>query len=298
MADNNRTAFPDMFLEDMKPELEQIIVDKFNSKPDIVKEIFNVESMTGSIENSDTVGTFPAATQITEGASVDYFQFKQGYDKVYVPTKWGLGMKVTEEMVDDDKWGLIGKQARALGKSVYETIQIRAFNVFNNGFSTAGADGDTLFSTSHPLLGGGTWSNSAAVDFTRTALENAVIAFSNMVDDENKKINVEPKILLIHPTNQFAAREVLNSTGKSGTADNNINSLKEEGIRIVTCSYLTDTGAWFLLADKDEHDLRFKNRKSPVTSSSYDFDTDTGKTKMKTRFDVGYNDARGTYGST
>lgn len=295
---NNTRAFPDLYGEDMLPELSNIIIDKFTSLPDLIPTIFNVKKTTKSIEQSTKVSGFGVAPEIPEGEEVQYHESKQGYDKTFTMVKYGLGFMATEEMVDDGKFDLIAKMSRLLGKSVHEVRQIKAFNVFNNGFSAAGPDGVSLFNASHPLIGGGTATNTASSDLTVSALESAITNFENSVDDEGLRQSIMPKYLLVPPALKFRAKEIVASAQKSGTANNDINSLADEDLIVISCPYLTDSGQWILLADKDEHELCFYDRKAPTVTGAYDFDTDSGKTKMKTRFDVGFSDWFGTYSAT
>ena len=59
------------------------------------------------------------------------------------------------------------------------TKQVKAAAVLNNGFNSAyvGGDGVALFSTAHPLVNGGTNSNTPTTqaDLNETSLESAVI---------------------------------------------------------------------------------------------------------------------------
>lgn len=297
---NNRGAFQDLFLEDMLPELTNLIVDKYESKPDLIPQIFNFHTTDKSIEQSTTVGTFPIAREIDEGDAVEYYQPKQGFDKTYEMTKFGIGMKTTEEMVEDEKWGLISKLAKSLGKSIFEVRQTSAFNIFNNGFSATGPDGVAMFATTHPQLGGGTWSNtpSVGVDLSHDTLEQALITLSDTEDDEGKLVNFMPEILLVPPELEFTAKEIVKSVLRSDTANNTANILGEKNLRVVVCNYLTDTGAWFVGVAPDESELHYYERRPPRIESGFDFDEGNGKTKITTRYDVGYSDARGWYGST
>jgi phage major head subunit gpT-like protein len=295
---NNRDSFPDLYLSDMLPELSNVIIDKYNSLPDMIQTLFNYHKTDRSIEQSTKVTGFGVAPQIPEGEEVQYHEFKQGYDKTYTMIKYGLGFMATEEMVDDGKFDVMGKLSRMIGKSVFETRQIRAFNIFNNGFATAGPDGVSLFNASHPLVGGGTASNTASSDLTVAALEAAITNFESILDDEGLHIGIKPKYLLVPPALKFRAKEIVASASKSGTANNDINALMDEDLIVISSPYLTDAGQWVLLAEKDEHELHFYDRKVPTVSGAFDFDTDSGKTKMKTRFDVGFSDWFGTYSAT
>ena len=295
---NSRASFSDLYLDSMLPELSNVIMDKYMSQPDLIPKLFNFHGTDKAIEQSTKVTGFPAAPEIPEGEGVSYYQFKQGYDKTYTMTKYGLGFKTTEEMVDDGKFDLMAKLSRMIGKSLFETRQIRSFNVFNNGFSAAGPDGVSLFNASHPLTGGGTQSNTASSDLTQASLEAAITAFETLTDDEGLKIAVKPKYLLVPSALKFTAKEIVKSALEPSTANNAINALVDENIEVVASPYLTDAGQWILLGAQDEHELHFYERKAPVVTGAFDFDSDSGKTKMKTRFDVGYSDWFGVYSST
>lgn len=295
---NSRKAFPDLYLEDMLPEMSNLIMDKYTAQPDMIPMFYNYHGTDKAIEQSTEITGFPVAPEIPEGEGVQYFEFKQGYDKTYVMTKYGLGFKTTEELVDDGKFDVLAKLSRMIGKSLYEVRQIRAFNVFNLGFSTNGPDGVPLFSASHPNTGGGVWSNTASSDLTIDALEAAITSFETKLDDEGLHVVNKPKFLLVPSALKFKAKEIVQSQLKSGTANNDKNVLMEEDLVVISSPFLTDTGQWILLSAPDEHELHFYDRKAPVISGSFDFDSDSGKTKMKTRFDVGYSQADGTYSAT
>jgi hypothetical protein len=66
------------------------------------------------------------------------------------------------------------------------TKQVKAADVFNNGFSTSyvGGDGAALFSASHPTIGAGNQSNLlSAADLSEASLETALISISKIKDD-------------------------------------------------------------------------------------------------------------------
>lgn len=62
-----------------------------------------------------------------------------------------------------------------------------------------------------------------------------------------------PKFLVIHPNDIMTARELLGSTLKPGTTNNEINAIRDEGLTFMDTPYLTDTNSWFLVGD--EHDI-------------------------------------------
>lgn len=295
---NNTSAFSDFYYETMLPELKIVIMDKYKSQKDLIPMLFNVNSTKNGIEQASQVTGFPVAPEINQGEDVSYYQFKQGFDKTFRMVKYGLGFKITEEMYDDQKFPLIGRLARLLAKSIFEVRQRRAFNVFNNGFSDTGPDGVSLFNASHQNVGGGTQSNTASTDLTVGSLQAAITVAENYTDDEGLHQVVTMRKLLVPNELKFKAKEILNSSSIPYSADNEINALQDENLMLYSTPYLTDQGQWILLAEKDETELQFWERKAPTHTSSFDFDSDNAKEKMKTRFDVGYAHWMGTYSAT
>ncbi len=207
-------------------------------------------------------------------------------------------------------YGQIDRLEGALMKSAIDNQEILAALVLNNGFSAtvpAGADGYSatgfdglaLFSTAHTRLdGGATQANKPAtdVDIGLTALQNAVIAYHGFKDDRGRPQMIRPRTLIVAPGDIFTAREILQSEYKPGTANNEVNAIKEEGLLYFVSHYMTDADAWFLLGDQT--DLNFIWDLRPVTSMDDDFDSEDVKRKVLQAFTTGFGEWRGTYGSS
>jgi hypothetical protein len=103
-------------------------------------------------------------------------------------------------------------------------------------------------------------------------------------------------MLVVPPDLMFVARELLGSEMKPGTANNDINALRDFGLTFKVVDYLTSTTAWFLLGDN--HDLNFLWRFQPESGSEVDFDTDDIKRKVRQGYAVGFGEWRGTYGTS
>ena len=114
------------------------------------------------------------------------------------------------------------------------TKEVKGADVLNNAFDTnfTGGDGVTLINTAHPLAGGGTAANRATsmADLNETSLEDALIDISTFTDDKGLTISVQATKLVVPPQLVFAADRILNSTLRSGTADNDINAVRNTGV--------------------------------------------------------------------
>ena len=116
------------------------------------------------------------------------------------------------------------------------------------------SDGVALFSTAHPLVSGGTNSNtpSTQVDLNETSLEAAVIQIAGWTDERGLLIAAKPKKLVIPTALMFVADRLLETSLRVGTADNDINAIKNMGAipeGYTVNHFLTDTNAWFLTTD-------------------------------------------------
>jgi hypothetical protein len=174
-------------------------------------------------------------------------------------------------------------------------------DIFNNGFSSVTtADGVALFSASHTLPSGGTIRNilSSAADLSQSSLDTMLKDFeTQFVGDSGIIYNIRPKKLLVAPDNKRYARELVGSELKPDSADNNLNSLKDEGLSVISSPHLTDSDAWFLLGEAQDTGLRIVKRKDIETASEISFDNDAIKYKCSYREIIGALHPMGVMGT-
>ena len=116
-------------------------------------------------------------------------------------------------------------------------------------------------------------------------------------DDRGLLLAIKPKLLVVPPELKWTARELLGSKQKPYTADNEMNAFLDDDLTYFVWHYLTDDDAWFLLGDKEDHELNFFWRRKLDTEGDVDFDTGDLKFKAGMRFSVKWSDWRGAYGS-
>jgi len=284
------------------PGLRKIVFDGYTEMPTEYDKFLNVSSVDKRQYLDDyKMGGFGAVPTKPEGTAIVYDDPVPGSTVRYTWTPYGKGFRVTHEAMVDELYGPMRRMAKAMGRSFRNQVEVIGAGLLNSAFSVAngGFDGKALCATDHILLRGGTARNrpSTFVDFGVTALQDALIDFERIVDDSNMPINYRAKFLVVPPETWTQAREVLGSQFKPYTADNEINTLANEGLTLIVSHYMTDTDAWFLLADKADHDLQFFHREKFTTDASDDFDTGDGKMKAYMRNGVGYGDWRGVWGS-
>jgi phage major head subunit gpT-like protein len=242
--------------------------------------------------------------EVAEGEDYSFVRPKQGASKTLSMSKFGLGFSISEEMVDDGKFDMISEMVKKLGRSAKESQEISAMNVFNNGFdSETTSDGQYVFDTDHTLPSGLTFRNelSSPADLSTTSLDQALTDFDTVfVGDSGIVYNIKPKILLVAPANKKYAMELIGSELKADSADNNLNSLGQEGLRVVSSPHLTDSDAWFLQAAPEETGLRIISRKPIETKAAgpdVGFVTDSILYKARYREKIGVTHPYGSFGS-
>lgn len=289
-----RSNFNKLFTSTALPVLKQIIDDSYEQLEDFAPKIFNMLQMDRDIIQSLQVSGLPAAPENAEGAALEYQDVVQGYAKTYQANKYRLGVKITNEMIEDGDVLQMKRLAEELGKSMKETRIIQATTVFNNAFSSsyAGADGVALGSASHPLFAvGGTDSNTASADLSVTALRAGLLAMRETLNPQGLRRPVKARKLLVTTTDQWLAAELLKSVLKPGVSTQEVNTLPD--LEIVVGDYLNDADSWFLIGDK--HDLNFFQKNAMEIMSDEDFDGDALKIQARERFVVGFGDWRGVY---
>ena len=265
-------------------------------------EIFDTESSDRAFEEETLIVGFGNAEVKAEGSGVRFDNANEGYTSRYTHETVALAFALTEEAVEDNLYDRLGaRYTKALARSMANTKQIKAAAVLNNAFSTTGGDGVTLINTAHPLGGGGTLANRATTmaDLNETSLEDALINISTFTDDKGLNIALKGMKLIIPPQLVFIADRLLQTPGRVGTSDNDINAIKNTGMLpdgYVVNNYLTDTDAFFLKTDCPDG-FKYFERSPMTTSLEGDFDTGNMRYKARERYSFGYSNFRAVYGS-
>ena len=289
-------------LKELLPGLNALFGMEYAKYGEEHKEIFETESSDRSFEEETKLSGFSAAPVKDEGSAIEYDNAQEAWTARYTHETIAMGFSVTEEAVEDNLYdSLSARYTKALARAMAYTKQVKGATILNEAFSTTHGDGVALCSTSHPLVSGGTNSNtpSTAADLNETSLEAAVISVAGWTDERGLLIAAKPRKLVIPPALQFVATRLLDTEGRVGTADNDINAIKNNGSVPQGYSvnhYLTDTDAWFLMTDVP-NGLKHFTRAPMSTSMDADFDTGNSRYKARERYSFGVSDPLGVYGS-
>lgn len=276
---------------------------QYDEHPVEYTELFDIEKSSRAYEEDVGTTGFGMAAVKSEGGAVSYDEESQAYITRYQHVVYALGFVVTREIYEDDQYDVVGKRrAEALAFSMRQTKETVAANVYNRAFNASytGGDGLEMCSLLHTNFSGGTWANelTTAADLSEASLEQACIDIMKFTNDRGLKISVMPEKLIIPVDLVFEARRILESEGRVGTADNDLNALKSMGKfrTVVANHYLTDTDAWFIRTNV-QHGTKCFERRAMEFGMDNDFDNENAKYKATERYSFGWTDPRGIFGS-
>jgi hypothetical protein len=291
-------------LKELLPGLNALFGLEYARYGEEHKEIYDTETSERSFEEETKLSGFSAAPVKSEGSAIAYDNAQEAWTARYNHETIALGFSLTEEAIEDNLYdSLSARYTKGLARAMSYTKQVKAAAVLNNGFSAAyvGGDGVALFSTAHPLTGGGTNSNrpATAADLNETSLENAVIQIAAWTDERGLLIAAKPRKLIVPPALQFVATRLLETSLRVGTTDNDINALKNNGSipeGYTQNHFLTDNNGWYLTTDVPNGMKHFV--RTPLSNSmDGDFDTGNVRYKSRERYSFGWSDPLGMFGS-
>ena len=290
-------------LKELLPGLNALFGLEYASYGEEHKELFEVETSERSFEEETKLSGFNAAPVKNEGQAIAYDNAQEAWTARYNHETIALGFSITEEAIEDNLYDSLSKRyTKALARAMAYTKQYKAASVINNGFNTAfaGGDGVALFSTAHPLVSGGTNSNtfSTSPDLNETSLEAATIQIAGWTDERGLLIAAKPRKLVVPPNQMFVAKRLLDTELRVGTSDNDINALKSmgtisEGFKVN--HFLTDTHGYYILTDVP-NGLKMFERVALQNSMDGDFDTGNVRYKSRERYSFGWSDPLGVFG--
>jgi hypothetical protein len=297
-------------VKQLEPGLHKVLGDSYARVPEEHKVLFEVLNSDRAFEYEVKTSSLGLAYTKPEGAAVQYDSMKELWTARYNHETIALAFAITEEAVEDNLYvDYASRATKELGRSMAETKQIKAANVFNNGFSSSylGGDGVALFSTAHPTESGNQ-SNTTSSDLSEASLESAVIAISKFRNERGILINAMCESLHIPVDLMFTAQRILKSELQITTATNSttgitntnaVNALRSMGYftsGVYQHRRFTDTGAWFIKTSVNDGTKMF-NRKSLASKMEGDFETGNMRYKTRERYSFGWSDWRQWYGS-
>ena len=287
--------------KELLPGLNAVFGIEYGEVNEEHKPLYEIESSDRAFEEEVLFTGFGGAPVKGEGAAVVYDDASESYTARYTAETVALAFAVTEEAMEDNLYDTFAKlRAKGLARSMANTKQQKAADLYNNGFATNQGDGVPMFSAAHPVTGTGTVTNiTTAAAIAEGTLEAAIIQIQKTTDDRGILVGAAAESLHIPTDLLFTADVLLNTPGITASANNDINAVRHLGV-IPDGFYVnrrfTDVNAWFIKTNVPNGTKMF-NRTPLQTKMEPDFDTGNLRFKARERYSFGVSDWRGWFGN-
>ena len=291
-------------VKELEPGLNALFGLEYKQYDQEHTAIYTTESSDRAFEEEVMLSGFAQASVKPEGSAVKFDQAQETYTARYTMETIALAFSITEEAIEDNLYDrLASRYTKALARSMAQTKQVKAAAPLNNGLPGGtfnSGDGVTLFNTAHPTIAG-SFSNTLAVaaDLNETSLEQSLIDINAFTDERGLKIAAKATSMIVPSALQFTADRLMNSAGRTGTADNDINAIRNMGMIPGGYSinhFFTDPDAFYLITDVPNGMKHFE--RAPLTTKMEgDFDTGNVRYKARERYVFGVSDPRGIFAS-
>jgi len=287
--------------KELLPGLNAVFGIEYGEVNEEHKPLYEIESSDRAFEEEVLFTGFGGAPVKGEGAAVVYDDASESYTARYTAETVALAFAVTEEAMEDNLYDTFAKlRAKGLARSMANTKQQKAADLYNNGFATNQGDGVPMFSAAHPVTGTGTVTNlTTAAAIAEATIEAAIIQIQKITDDRGILVGAAAESLHIPTDLLFTADVLLNTPGVTASADNDINAVRHLGV-IPDGFYVnrrfTDANAWFIKTNVPNGTKMF-NRTPLQTKMEPDFDTGNLRFKARERYSFGVSDWRGWFGN-
>ena len=221
-------------VKELEPGLNALFGLEYKQYGEQWSAIFETESSDRAFEEEVMLAGFANANVKPEGQGVTFDDAQETFTARYTNETIALAFAITEEAIEDNLYDrLASRYTKALARSMASTKNIRGAAILNNAFDAnfAGGDGKALCANDHPTLAG-TFRNELAVaaELNETSFEQSLIDIAALTDERGLKIAAQGVKLVIPSALQFTADRLMNTVGRTGTADNDINAIRNMGM--------------------------------------------------------------------
>lgn len=292
-----RSTMPDL----LWPGIQAIFGNNYEKLDKEYSRIFDVRKSTKAYEKVTEATGLGLASVKGEGASIVYDTPGQGPSSVFTHVTYGLGYIITREAEEDNQYQEVAESNAAnLPWSMLVTKETVHANILNRAFNSSyvGGDGKELVSNAHPTANGTQSNLLTAADLSESVLEDALTAIATAKNSAGLPVALRAVRLIVGPGQIFNATRILESQGRVGSADNDVNAIKTLGMvpEIVINHYLDDPDAWYLQTNAPNGLISYQRRMLALENDT-DFDTENRKHKATERYSAGWGDWRAVFGN-
>lgn len=273
-----RTDIPRLLLAGMKTEFMRVYAEE------IVPEWGRVATVIKSTKNQETYPWLGAVGRMHEWKDERIPEALLEHHFTVTNRDWEGSISVDRNAIDDEQYGqvkirvgqLAQEAKRFIGELIFELLGQGNLSLSTStnflGSNINCYDGNPFFSAAHSEGASGTQTNIGRVAFSFANLQTAITAMKGIKDDKGKFVNVIPDLLVVNQSDEFLAREILNSTffptvtTQAAPSKLAVNVLKGI-VDLYVSPYLT-SGTWILLDTKGIVKPMILQMRKPIEFSS------------------------------
>ncbi len=241
-----------------------------------------------------------------EGAGITYDTQIGGPKQTWVNETKALGVRITEEAIEDNLYHLSGGGEGAfkelfydLGEAAEESIESDIARFFNSATATTYHStrfGKAFAATNHNRLDGTTFSNyGTQTDLTYTSFWTNIVAAENTTGHRSQILTKKCKALWVPPQLEQKGLEILKSTDRPDTGNRATNAYAASGrkIQLMVWPHMTDTDMYVF--QMDGSGIIFFWRRKTRFAKDKDFETGDMMVKVDQRYSAEIDDEMSFY---
>lgn len=300
----------DMGADALKPQFRKWISERRKKTGEVYSQFLNRVTTDEAYVEDYELGGFGPFQKKDEGDLINFVAPPTGRKTKYESDMYQAAFGITYEDKKFNRIGKVAKYLKRMERAARLTAEQIAHLPLNLAFSSSfkGSDGQPMVSATHVLLNGDVVSNTGiAADLSQASIEAGVTVFVTAKDHDGFPLGLMPKYLVVHPSSEIAAQRFIGSSNyfandaaghPTGADTGVVNVLKKYGITVISDPYIVDEDAWFLLAEKDEHEVQAVWSELPKDRSWDDQSTMDSMYSMFFMLVSGFSTFMGVYGNT
>ena len=288
----------------LDPRFQEIFHDRFDQLPDMLPTLFTMPPDNGRDDMRwSQVSGYEDFQEFT--GTVPYQDAAQGFDTTSTHVEFASGIQVQRKLFDDDQYQIMDQRPRGLSTAAQRTRQKHGARIFNNAFSIDttfynNSEGVAMCSNSHTTTTGASTANGfdnlGTAALSATAVASARISMVNFRGMQAERISIVPDEIWFPPDRYEEAYEIIASSGKVDTANNNRN-VHEGAYTAYEWNYMSDANDWFLADSAQRQESLFWVDRVPVEFAfAEDLDTIIAKWRAYMRYSFAWVDWRWVFG--
>ena len=264
-------------------------VESFEAKS-LLSTVYSMDTSTSFAEKYTSETSLGDFEDVGENGAYPKASMQEGFAKVIEPTTWKSSFEVTQELVEDGKFGKMKSRA-----SIFTTSYNRTREKFGAALLAGGV--------AHPSRTRGAklaQANCFTGAFSVEMLDKVQEAMQGFMDDDGNLLNVTPNTIVI-PNVGSLKRAVLAAVGSDLDPDTNNNAMNfQAGLwNVCVWNYLPKTMGgkpFFFMMDTDFKEdyecMPWVDRVKLTVRSEIDPNTDANVFRGRARFGAGFNNWR------